>query len=368
LRQLFLYIFILYGTNLLSKSLIEGTYYPYESGYFLGRGHTGIALPEPNEEPIFYNPAGLAPGKGFYRKTIFLSPQLVFSQDSKSIMEELALKNADITKTLRAHEGIPQNLGISTFSGVLFRKAAIGFYGHSSSHLILFKDPNFGALETLSLQSRTDLGLTLTLASPLWESGFFVGTTFKYIKRAAVDFEANITQADDIENLIGDGKVAMIGTGTGVDLGLLYRIEKGRQAWSLGATIQDVGDTRFTPQKQTAIPRKDRPLKDNLQALHLGVAWVTKTQASELRLLGDLRDITESYGGGYFKRVHIGGEINILNIVGVTGGLSQGYPTVGCYLDTRILRIDLGMYTEELGIHPGSRPDPRIFLKITGGI
>jgi hypothetical protein len=54
-------------------------------------------------------------------------------------------------------------------------------------------------------------------------------------------------------------------------------------------------------------------------------------------------------------------------MVGMTGGLNQGYPTAGVYLDLYVLRIDLGFYSEEMGDRVGTRPDTRYFLRLKAG-
>ena len=340
--------------------------YSYRSGYFLGRGDTGIAVAE-DEEAIFYNPAGVALGKGIFKRVVFAAPHIEVSKDTRDVVREISLQNNDPTETLRAHEGIPQHFGLANFTGIILRKAAIGFYGYSSTSVLLFKDPEASAFETIEAESRTDAGLTFTLGHRLGKSNFYLGTTMKYVQRAQAAFFANATDTDEVGNLTGNDRLAMNGTGTGADLGLMYQ-SKSRVKFAFGLTIMDVGDTVFVPDEATELTEKERPLKNSKQTVNIGFGLVPGTRVSKIKLLLDFRDILDVTEMSVTKKIHIGTEITVLNVIGMTAGLNQGYPTFGLYADTRVIRGDIGMYTEELGKRAGSRPDTRIFFKLSLGL
>ena len=97
----------------------------YRSAYFLGRGDTGIANAD-NHEAIFYNPAGLAQGKGIYKQTIFASPTVTISEDTKDLIRKVSVENNDSPQSLREHVGKNQHIGLNNFSGIVFRRAALG--------------------------------------------------------------------------------------------------------------------------------------------------------------------------------------------------------------------------------------------------
>lgn len=340
--------------------------YSYRSGYYLGRGDTGIAVAD-DEEAVFYNPAGLAVGKGIFKRIILLSPYVEVSKDTRDVVREITLQDSDPTETLRHHEGKPQHVGVANFSGVILRKVAIGIYGYSTSTILLFKDHEQGAFETIDAHSRTDLGLTFSLAHQLGKSNFYAGTTLKYIKRTEATIYANATDTSQVSKMSENNSLAMTGTGTGADVGLMYRSNT-RTELALGLTINDVGGIQFIPEKSTDLPKNERPLKDNKQTINLGLAIVPGTKISKFKILADYRDILNSYDMSSFKKLHIGGELTVLDIVGMTGGLNQGYPSFGLYLDTRVVRFDIGAYGEEQGKYAGSRPDTRIFMKLSMGL
>ncbi|MFZ4617877.1 MAG: hypothetical protein ACOYM2_16980 [Rectinemataceae bacterium] len=56
-----------------------------------------------------------------------------------------------------------------------------------------------------------------------------------------------------------------------------------------------------------------------------------------------------------WNRLHAGAEIKLLNFIYLRGGLSQGYMSVGGGVDLLILQGDIGVFTEEMGAHPGDQ-------------
>jgi hypothetical protein len=84
-------------------------------------------------------------------------------------------------------------------------------------------------------------------------------------------------------------------------------------------------------------------------------------------MLIDYRDILNRQQSNPFKKLHIGGEFSIRDTIGLTTGLNQGYATAGMYLDTYLLRFDLGFYTEETGEYSGHRGDSRLYFRLSAG-
>jgi len=332
----------------------------YQSAYYLGRGNTGIAIAD-DEEAIFYNPAGVALGKGIYKQTVILSPTIQMSQNTRDIARRLAAENADAVETARDAIGKPNHFGANNFSGIIFRRAALGIVTQSQADLIAFKDPNQRALEVLRAKVNQTTGTTFTIAESFGKGHFFAGLTGKYLIRSKGEIEASTAEADTIKDKLSHtDEFVGVGTGGGADLGLMYQ-SGGRVNMAVGITINDLGDTSIIPEKKTALDL------DLTQTVNFGVAIEPTTQTSRLRLLADYRDVAGQAIRNPYQRIHLGSELNVFEIIGVTGGLHQGYGTAGFYVDARVLRLDLGFYTEETGSHMGTRPDTRYFLRIKAG-
>jgi hypothetical protein len=339
--------------------------YTYRSGYFLGRGDTGISMAE-NEDAIFYNPAGLAMGKGLYKKTILVSPMIEFSNATRGVIREIAVEGRSPTATLRSHEGQPNHFGLNQFTGLILRRAAIGAFINNSTTMMLYKSPTVGSMESISLSTIASAGATFSLAQDYWNQKLLVGMTGKFLFKAQAAVNADASAAETLADAEAD-QFAMQGQGVGVDFGLMYRPES-RNHLSIGLTIQDLGNTTMTPSVETSLSKEDRALKDNLQTINFGISIAPSRRASKLKLLFDYRDIGNNLGYSPYSRVHLGAELNVKDIVGVTAGINQGYPTAGFFTDLYIFRFDLGFYTEEVDTYIGRRPDTRYFVKIAAGL
>ncbi len=337
--------------------------YPYlfRTAYFKGRGDTGIAIAE-SEDAIFYNPAGLAISSGILNEIVFLSPEVEVSKDTRDVVQELTVQKADPAEVLRQRMGRPQHAAFSNFSGVIFRRLALGVFLNGAATALIYRDPSIGATESVQASGKVDGGLVFGLGEFVWDKRLSVGVMGKWIDREQGYFSANAADANQVSQLKTD-ELAMRGRAFGADLGVMYR-GVGRTPLSFGLTVQDLGDTHFKPTTETTVPEGSRPLKKMKQTVNLGVAMQTGTAISQFRLLADVKDVFNAYHVDVSKRLHFGGELVVANFVGLTFGLNQGYPTVGAYTDLRFLRADVGFYTEELGDRSGSRPDNRYFMRV----
>ncbi|NRA45646.1 MAG: hypothetical protein HRU09_11880 [Oligoflexales bacterium] len=361
IRVMILFLSFLFGLEAMADE------YPhlYRSAYFLGRGDTGIATAD-NEDAIFYNPAGIARGKGIYKEIIFAAPMVEVSQDTRDVVKKVSIQEEDPTETLREHQGRPQHLGLNAFSGVILRRAVIGVFGHSSNTALLYKDPDKGALESILAESIVDTGAVFALAQNFGKS-ILMGLSLKFIRRNQAYFQANATDSEKLNNLTSSDQISMSGSGTGVDLGFVYQTE-GRTNFSVGLTVSDVGNTILVPDKETTSPKSERALKDIKQTVNTGIAIETGAQSSKFKILLDARDLLSATGQDPSKRLHVGTELSLKGFIGFTGGMNQGYPTFGTFMDIRFLRIDMGIYGEEIGEQAGSRPDTRYYFKLHLGL
>ncbi len=331
----------------------------YRSAYFLGRGHTGIATAD-NEDAIFYNPAGIAQGNSLYKKTILASPFFEISDDTKNLIREAVIEKNFSTDTLKAHIGKPQHFGFNNFTGVIFRRAALGLFGSTESDILVYKDPNASALEAVKARSQGNAGMTFTLADNVFFDNLYLGVTAYYLYRGEAKIDVSLSEYDSLgDNALSDAMG--YGLGTGADVGLMYAVESGRHGWNLGLTIKNLGDTSFASEVENL------DLDPLLQTVNVGFAYKTTTHVSKMQVFADFHDATNAYGSNTFLKSHLGVELNVKNFIGFTGGVNQGYLTGGCFLNIYFLRLDIGGYGEEAWGHAGLRPDYRYYMRIAGG-
>lgn len=331
----------------------------FRSAYFLGRGDTGVSCAD-NEEAIFYNPAGIAQGKGIYKKTVLVSPHVEVSKATRDLARRLASEDADTIDTVRDNVGKPNHVGVSNFTGIILRRAAIGAVATSNVDLLAYKSEQDG-LEVIEAKADQTLGMTFTLADSFFNNKLLLGVTGKYLARGKGEVSAAASETEKVQETLDDQKNFLgTGEGGGGDIGLMYQ-KGGQLNPSFGLVINDIGDTKINPEEETTL---DLDVK---QTVNLGVSIEPGTKYSKMKLLADYRDVLGRTITNPRKRIHLGGELAVLGMLGMTGGINQGYPTAGLFLDVYFMRLDFGFYTEELGDRVGTRPDTRYFARIKAG-
>lgn len=333
----------------------------YKSAAFLGRGDTGIAVAD-NEDAIFYNPAGLAHGKGIYKTTVLASPMIEFSENTRSMVREIAADSDKAVDTVLDSVGKPNHVGMSNFTGIVLRRAAIGAVATANADLLAHKSPEQGGLEVIDASADQTIGLTFSLAEGFFNNSLLIGTTGKYLRRGRGELGVSTAETTEIKSKLDDRSQFLgSGEGLGADLGLMLKGGSSKIPLSLGLTVADVGDTAINPSEKTDIEL------DVKQTINAGAAIETGTKYSRARFLLDVRDLSGRVITNSRKKIHLGTELEVMGMAGVTGGLYQGYPTAGLYADLYVLRLDFGTYTQEISDRVGSRPDTRYYMRLRAG-
>jgi hypothetical protein len=207
----------------------------------------------------------------------------------------------------------------------------------------------------------TNNGVAFSLAQDLLDKRLFVGANIKYMHRGTASLDANITDAESLGNL-ETSDLLKSGIGTSADLGLIYKFN-GLIQPSIAATVQNVGGTTFRRLTDEAPPPS--PLK---QIINVGFAIQPQSQLSKFKLLGEIWDVTSQVNTSRLKKLHLGAELSVRDMVGFTAGLSEGWSSGGLYLDLRLLRLDAGIYIQEVSDRAGIRPDKRLMFRLTMGL
>lgn len=325
----------------------------------LGRGNTGVAIAA-NEDAVMFNPAGLAEGKGIFKKLVVASPMLEGSASARDLAKQLSAGTSDTTSALLDRIGEPQHIGFNNFTGILLRRAAIGVFASANANLLVAKSVADGGLEAVDVDASEHIGMTFSLAESFLGGALLLGATGKYVQKAQAEGHLGVTDIDTIGDL-QTSDLYGTGRGAGGDIGMQIRSPKpGRVNPAFGLTVQNVGGTRIVPESGAAVD-------DMEQQVNIGFAVQPGTKLSHFKLLADYWDVLGKVEPNWRKRTHFGGELSLLGFVGMTGGLSEGYASAGFYVDVRVLRLDVGGYTAEVGDRVGTRPDRRYFFRLAAG-
>ncbi len=348
----------LQGTAMAGTSDSLEFYTLYRSPYFQGRGDTGVANAD-GHEAIFYNPAGLAQGKGIYKETVLISPSVEVSTQTKDLVRQVLVQKDNDAEALESFEGKNVHLGANNFTGVVFRRFALGGLVSANTNVMLSKAPEENGVETLHADAVANRVATLSAAESFFGDTLYLGTTLKYIVRNEAVLDISAADADNIADKLNGDDVKHERKGYAGDIGAMLA----PKSWplTLGLHIENVGAAKLRSD-EAGVHSKNLP-----QIVTIGIAAEKATKMSSLTFLADFRDALGQVETNVFKRTHLGAEVRFGKLIGLTGGLNEGYPTIGLFTNLYVIRMDLGLMTEEVGTSSGMRPDQRLMFRLMAG-
>lgn len=331
----------------------------YRAPAYLGRGDTGVADAD-GAEAIFYNPAGLASGKGIFKEVVLVSPGVEVSSDTRSLVADVATSEGggETISTLTKHIGSNQHIAFSNLTAIVLRRAAIGVLSSAETNVLVYKDPDQGGLEAVDANLYSTAGATFSLADSFYNGGLLLGATTAWYQRAQAELELGLLEAQNLDNsedLFGYGTTAP------VTLGAML-VSSGKNPSTVGVTIHNLGDAHVSAAQAGMSV-------DNLkQRIDVGYAVQTNSKVATAKFLVDVIDVGSRYTSDIYKKLHIGTEVALARRLGFSAGLNQGGPCAGLFVDLWLVRADVGFYTEEVGDKVGLRSDMRYFARIKAGL
>lgn len=330
----------------------------YRSPYYLGRGGTGVASAD-NHEAIFYNPAGLALGKGLWKELVLISPSVQISTQTRDIAKQAFVDQDNNAEAFKGVSGKNIHFGINNFSGIVFRRFAIGALVSSEFNVMLSKDPRENAMETLHADAVLNRGPVVSAAESFFGDTLLLGATGKYIIRQEGEIDISAADAENIADKLDAEDVKQTRSGFGLDLGVMLK----PKSWptSFGLHIENIGGMSLDSSDEGV----DARILSQIVTMGFAVEKATKTSSMSFQM--DFRDVFGEVEKNTFKRLHLGADVKFADLFGLAGGLNQGYPTIGFFTDLYIARLDIGLMTQEMGSSAGLRPDQRIMFRLTAG-
>jgi len=216
-----------------------------------------------------------------------------------------------------------------------------------------------------SATSTVRFGAAFGLGRSLIGNSLYLGATGIIMQKAEAKVSVSAldaqTQLGDSggESLLNDALKRGVAVGAHVSLQVTPE-DKGYP--DLFVAVRNIGMVYSVGGK----PPEDRPTAE-LQTVDAGVSFRPGTKNSTTRISLDVRDVLNKSGENIYKRLHLGAELNFSNVVGVLGGINQGYTTYGLFFNSKIARLDAGIYTEELGKYPGDIKNRSYYGRITVG-
>jgi hypothetical protein len=335
----------------------------YRSARYLGMGDAGIALSE-GHDALFYNPAGIADVKGLINEVVLVSPQIEASSNIKDLYTQIS-NNKPALEILKSIEGEPQHAAVQNYTGLVFRRSAIGVYERAQTSLFLGTDPVKGLL-VANADVYARMGVHSAFGQSFFGDSLLVGLNLKFAQKneghITIDALSAEGQLKDLSPSSALSKYVKRGNGVGADFGLIWKLEDKSQT-RLGVVVKNIGDLRY----RWAVPGTSIPPPSDKQSVDIGASIAPQTKKSSASLAVDFRDALNANGESPYKRIHLGARLSFRGVLGFVAGLNQGYPTYGAFLNFKVLRTEVGTYSEELGKNPGDMRSRRIYGRIIVG-
>ncbi|MGM0567921.1 MAG: hypothetical protein ACQESB_01740 [Elusimicrobiota bacterium] len=163
----------------------------------------------------------------------------------------------------------------------------------------------------------------------------------KYLMRTKIEEKnRSVMEIEDFMEELED-KDYSPGTALGFDLGVYYDFS---EKWDFAFSLKDVAGT--------TISFPDGEEEKISTALDLGSAY---NLSKRIKLAADLRDIKikDFSDASFFKKLHLGCELNLSRFFTLRGGFYQGYPTFGVGLGSV---FNYAFHGRELGAYAGDDP------------
>jgi hypothetical protein len=334
----------------------------YLSAPLLGSGGAGIS-DVTGIDALFYNPAALARSQNLIGDIVLASPQIEASDNGIKIYKDVTA-NKNMLDIISGVLGRPVRLGIQNASGASFRRTALALIQRADLHLSIKNDP-FSGLPVATVNSSARVGAAYGLGRSFAGGQLHLGATGLLIQKAEANLSVNALEAQSkFKDAGGSSYLNSLmkrGVGIGAHVGVMYTPEMSSSP-EIAVVARNLGLNYSVGGKAESA----RPASE-LQTVDFGLSVQPGTKNSRARMSFDVYDVMNKSNQNFYKRLHLGTEINFSGVMGVQGGLNQGYTTYGVFLNTRIIRVDAGIFAEELGKYPGDLKSRSYFGKVSVG-
>ncbi len=325
----------------------------------LGMGGAFTAVAD-DENALFYNPAGLS-NISTFQIQIF-NPLIEASSNAYDLYQDLTEEDLNDTSQavtlLRKYVGEHEHLRAALFPNVGFNVAKAGVMIGGLGSVTVDAEIRNPVWPEVHIDIIGDAGLLLGVGLELPVTGLSAGLGIKYISRESLSevYTATDIAADNFDDRLENDQKS--GSGVSADIGAIYKLPFiSSFDTSVAVVVQNV-------------PEMDMDdAKDIETQVNAGLAIGKSFTGFSLVGALDYVDIGNNIGedDDIAKRLNVGLEGKLPTILSARVGLNQGYFTGGITLEAWIFKLDLAMYTEEVGAYAGQRADERYVAQLIIG-
>ncbi len=323
----------------------------------LGMGGAAVAVVN-DETALLINPAGL----GKLRDYIFtlVDPEIDVGAKSLSVVNTQVTKPLNPQQTLDLlNEGFLDShlhQRAQVFPSLVLPNFGLGVLGKYQVDAKVNSETN-----TFQYDYVNDFALVLGFNFRLFDGRIKLGFNTRFQNRVEVlrdDIASNSTD-------LSLGTLGSEGMGVGSDLGIILAAP-----WALlptvAAVLRDVGDTKYSFKDGLLTSATTLP-ETTKQTLDVGVALfpimgkgVRGTFTADYRDVMNVKEEKDS-----MRRVHVGAELNLSDILFLRAGMNQRYWTAGAEVAFLNYQLQLASYGEDIGVDEAPVEDRRYVVKFS---
>jgi|GEM_PF-6526821 len=339
----------------------------YESPRLQGFGGAGTALVE-GEDAIFYNPSQINSKEGPQLISI-ASPTITFT----TIRPDEAVKTAsaysrynDKTKDIAERFDLLKRenvfLRAQNHTGFILDHSAFGVLGTAQRNLHMADGDSKNLTEDAINDLRYDFETLYDVstyfgASRTFFEHFDVGFLVRFVYTLSQTLTKTVAGAEDTKDISTSNNTLDLATeksglGVGGDLGVTYHLPNDNADITFAAVAQNVVALHyFGENKPDNVP----------MALNLGFGYKRSLFRSEQNFLIaiDVKDILSQHEPYLLTKLHMGVMWRYSELVSLSTGINQGYPTFGLGLAYKFIEFQFAHYAVELSRTGQSRPSQR---------
>ncbi len=351
-RYFVLFLLLLAGTKLRADERYE---------FFTGvrqNGMGGASVAVANDETaLLANPATL--GKLRTYIVTLVDPELSVGDSDVAIMGQNSYSDMLLPQPLL--NATAQNAGrhwhakAQLFPSVVITNFGLGVFGKQE-----YNAETDATTNKFKFDYTYDLALALGYGIRLFDGRIKIGASGRYINRAEAHESVDSSTTNlDMANIVKEGG------GVAADVGVVLTAP-----WiflpSLAAVWRDVGHTTFTL-NDGLIYKSGRYPEQVHQTVDAAFA-IFPIHQNHIRstFTVEYQDVlTYSEETDQMRRLHLGVELNLYDMIFLRGGMNQRYWTAGCEFAFRYLQIQGATYGEEIGTVTSPKEDRRIIGKLS---
>lgn len=350
---------------LLGPARAEERFEFYNGVRALGMGGATVATVN-DETALLSNPAGL----GRLRDTFLTiaDPEIDFSSATPSLVgtdtgrltdinEALSVLNQNPGEHLHARTQVFPSIVTTNFGLGLFVKYSLDAEVEQASTTTTTTTTT---ASNFRLDYTNDTALVLGYNFRIWDGILKLGFNGRLINRSEVAQDLNPRGKYTIDELHAEG------LGMASDVGLILTAP-----WvylpTLAAVWRDVGNTKFDFGKgifDDTDPKDPRVVE---QTVDVGFSvQPILGKKSRWTLAAEYRDVlTADEEEDHFRRIHVGAEVNLADVLFLRAGMNQRYWTAGLEFASEFYQLQAATYGEEIGTSKETREDRRYVLKFS---